>query len=78
MDCFVARAPRNEVDVLRRCGMQNGIASQLALVAMPGLTSPPEPLAETSLMTRIAVGGFLHETDSFAPTTSRSPSTAIG
>src|SRR4249920_3975286 len=27
-----------------------------------------KPLAETSLMTRIAVGGFLHETNTFAPT----------
>ena len=29
---------------------------------------PTKTLAETELMTRIAVGGFLHETNTFAPT----------
>jgi len=48
--------------------MQNGIASQLALRATAGLTSRAEITVETSLMTRIAVGGFLHETNTFAPT----------
>jgi microcystin degradation protein MlrC len=46
--------------------MQNGIASSLALAAMTSLTSAAK-LPRPS-MTRIAVGGFLHETNTFAPT----------
>src|SRR5229473_3087143 len=41
--------------------MRDWIASSLALLAMTSL-------AEIELMTRIAVGGFLHETNTFAPT----------
>jgi len=46
---------------------KTGIASRLALCADAGLTSL-ERITETRLMTRIAVGGFLHETNTFAPT----------
>src|SRR6202790_5106925 len=35
---------------------------------MTSLTSRTRKLVETELMTRIAVGGFLHETNTFAPT----------
>ena len=48
--------------------MQNGIASSLALLAMTRLNVAREQSPETELMTRIAVGGFLHETNTFAPT----------
>ena len=51
----------------RPCGMQNGIASSLALFAMTSLTSR-HTSDRDPLMTRIAVGGFLHETNTFAPT----------
>src|SRR3954467_2130149 len=47
--------------------MQNGIASSLALRAMRSLTSRAEDRTRL-LMTRIAVGAFLHETNTFAPT----------
>src|SRR5882724_5821563 len=49
-------------------GMQNGIASLLALATMSRLTSPNEKHWPRHLMTRIAVGAFLHETNTFAPT----------
>src|SRR3954465_8548400 len=48
--------------------MQNGIAPPLALAAMSRLTSPNEKHRPRDLMTRIAVGAFLHETNTFAPT----------
>src|SRR2546421_12808858 len=48
--------------------MQNGIASQLALLVTTSLTSRPNDKKRPSEMTRIAVGGFLHETNTFAPT----------
>src|ERR1700687_1099731 len=48
--------------------MRDWIASSLALLAMTSLTSRTRKLVETELMTRIAVGGFLHETNTFAPT----------
>jgi microcystin degradation protein MlrC len=49
--------------------MQNGIAPSLALQAVASLTSARTTrVDETCLMTRIAVGGFLHETNTFAPT----------
>src|SRR5204862_2300838 len=48
-------------------GMQNWIASSLALFAMTRLTSPRIKRLR-QLMPRIAVGGFLHETNTFAPT----------
>src|SRR5690242_5701899 len=47
--------------------MQTGIALPLALCVDAGLTSWRTD-AETVLMTRVAVGGFLHETNTFAPT----------
>src|ERR1700722_9379768 len=47
--------------------MQNGIASSLALAARTSLTSRPRTM-DLETMTRIAVGGFLHETNTFAPT----------
>src|SRR5882757_4420371 len=47
--------------------MQIWIASSLALLAMTSLTSRRKFNRDT-LMTRIAVGGFLHETNTFAPT----------
>ena len=47
---------------------EDWIASSLALLAMTSLTSVRGLLVETDLMTRIAVGGFLHETNTFAPT----------
>src|SRR3569833_367685 len=48
--------------------MQNGIAPRLALDAMTRLTSPNQEHWPRTLMTRIAVGAFLHETNTFAPT----------
>jgi microcystin degradation protein MlrC len=48
--------------------MQNWIASSLALLAMTSLTSNPQSLEIDIYMTRIAIGGFLHETNTFAPT----------
>ena len=45
------------------------IASSLALLSMTSLTSCAQPIVDRDeLMTRIAVGGFLHETNTFAPT----------
>src|SRR5436305_351590 len=49
-------------------GMQNWIASSLALFAVTRLTSA-RIKRPRQLMPRIAVGGFLHETNTFAPTT---------
>src|SRR4051794_27202360 len=48
-------------------GMQNWIASSLALFAVTRLTSA-RIKRPRQLMPRIAVGGFLHETNTFAPT----------
>jgi microcystin degradation protein MlrC len=48
--------------------MQNGIAPRLALATMSRLTSPNQEHGRDILMTRIAVGAFLHETNTFAPT----------
>ena len=48
--------------------MQNGIASSLALPRNDEANVAHVSIAETALMTRIAVGGFLHETNTFAPT----------
>src|SRR3989440_12886207 len=47
--------------------MQNWIASSLALFAVTRLTSAAIKHLR-QLMPRIAVGGFLHETNTFAPT----------
>src|SRR3977135_3294178 len=47
--------------------MRDWIASSLALLAMTSLTSHAQPV-EPPFMPRIAVGGFLHETNTFAPT----------
>src|ERR1700744_2146597 len=48
--------------------MRKRIAPQLALSAMTSLTSRARTTDRDRLMTRIAVGGFLHETNTFAPT----------
>src|ERR1700687_5329858 len=48
--------------------MRDWIASLLAFLAMTSLASRTRKLVETELMPRIAVGGFLHETNTFAPT----------
>src|SRR5665213_1085211 len=48
--------------------MRRRIASQLAQIAMTSLTSRARTSDRDRLMTRIAVGGFLHETNTFAPT----------
>src|SRR3954462_6283269 len=48
--------------------MQNGIAPRLALAAVSRLTSPDVKHWPRDLMTRIAVGAFLHETNTFSPT----------
>src|SRR5580698_7244876 len=48
--------------------MRKRIASRLALAAMTSLTSRARTSDRDRLMTRIAVGGFLHETNTFAPT----------
>src|SRR6202012_1268319 len=48
--------------------MRKRIAPQLALSAMTSLTSRARTSDRDRLMTRIAVGAFLHETNTFAPT----------
>src|ERR1700761_7434532 len=48
--------------------MQSRIARQLALCADAGLTSLLQTTCRDHSMTRIAVGGFLHETNPVAPT----------
>src|SRR5437764_6259432 len=58
-------APETNPYCLR--GMQNWIASSLALFAVTRLTSA-RIKRPRQLMPRIAVGGFLHETNTFAPT----------
>src|ERR1700712_1475128 len=45
-----------------------GRIASLALLATRSLTLRARPFAEIRSMTRIAVGGFLHETNTFAPT----------
>ena len=53
----------------RHAGMKSGGASSLALARDDEFNvAPPRRQNETRLMTRIAVGGFLHETNTFAPT----------
>src|SRR6202012_5858523 len=48
--------------------MRKRIAPRLALSAMTSLTSRARTSDRDRMMTRIAVGGFLHETNTFAPT----------
>src|SRR5882762_5203864 len=48
--------------------MREAIASRACAFRNGGANVAHENLPETSLMTRVAVGGFLHETNTFAPT----------
>src|SRR5258708_16136521 len=48
--------------------MREAIASRACAFLNDGANVAHEDFPETSLMTRVAVGGFLHETNTFAPT----------
>ena len=58
--------------------MREAMASRACAFRNGGANVAHEDCCETSLMTRVAVGGFLHETNTFAsgtpPAKSRSPS----